>query len=247
MKKLLPLSFILCLSFWAHAQQTIEFAAKDALKITADVYKTHEKAPFIILFHQAGWSRGEYKEIAPKLNEMGFNCMAVDQRSGGEVNGVKNETKARAEKAGKKTAYLDAIPDMKAAIAYVRKTYQPEKLIIWGSSYSSALALKLAGDQQEQIDAVLAFAPGEYFKRFGQPKDYITQSAKNISIPAFITSAKSEKNNWWKIYEAIPSTTKSYYLPETAGNHGSRALWMEFIDNQGYWKAVTTFLNQLKS
>lgn len=238
---------LLLLSAWTiQAQTTIQFASEDELSITADLYKTHEQAPFIILFHQAGWSRGEYAEIAPKLNSMGFNCLAVDQRSGGEVNGVKNETKQAAEKLGKGTTYVDALPDMRAAIAYVKKTYNPEKLIIWGSSYSSALSLKLAGDHPDQIDGVLAFAPGEYFKRQGKPGDYITTSAKKISQPAFITSAKAEKNNWWGIYEAIPEEKKQHYLPKTAGNHGARALWSKFSDHQGYWEAVTSFLTQFK-
>ena len=47
-------------------------------------------APVLVLFHQAGWSRGEYREIAPKLNELGYICLAIDQRSGKGVNGVAN-------------------------------------------------------------------------------------------------------------------------------------------------------------
>jgi len=48
----------------------IEIDSLDGLKITADLYmKSSDKAqPFIVLCHQAGWSRGEYREIAPKLN-----------------------------------------------------------------------------------------------------------------------------------------------------------------------------------
>jgi len=201
--------------------------------------------PFIILFHQAGWSRGEYIEIAPKLNKMGFNCLAVDLRSGGAVNGVKNLTNQNAKDAGKSTSYIDAIPDMLGAIDYAKENYAQGKLIIWGSSYSSALALKLAGDNPDKIDAVMAFAPGEYFGNRAKSR-YITSSAKNISKPVFITSAKNEKDNWWGIYEAIPTGNKSYYLPQTSGNHGSRALWEKFADSSGYWEAVTKFLNSIK-
>jgi len=245
MKRLLILIFFLTSLSVLQAQKTIQFPSEDGLEVTADLYKVNDNGPFIVLFHQAGWSRGEYQEIAPQLNKMGYNCLAVDQRSGGEVNGVKNQTKQTAEKAGKGTSYVDALPDMRAAIAYVRKMYKPAKLIVWGSSYSSALSLKLAGDHPDQIDAVLAFAPGEYFKRQGKPGDYITQSAKNIKQPAFITSAKSEKGNWWGIYEAIPASKKHHYLPETAGNHGSRALWKKFSDHEGYWKAVKGFLAEI--
>ena len=247
MKSIFITSLLILLHISVFAQQKIHFQAKDGLKVTADLYMKHQQlASFIILFHQAGWSRGEYAEIALKLNEMGFNCLAVDQRSGGTVNGVTNETKIEAQKSAKGTTYIDAITDMEAAIAYVKNKYTPKKMIIWGSSYSSALALKLAGDQPDQVDAVLAFAPGEYFTRLGKPADFIKQSAQHIKQPAFITSAKNEKQNWWTIYQAIPSEAKAYYLPETTGNHGSRALWDKFSDSEGYWNAVTPFLMKLK-
>jgi len=72
------------------AYQEVEFASLDGLKVTADVYASSNdpSKPFIILCHQARWSRGEYREIAPKLNKLGFNCMAIDQRSGDSVNDV---------------------------------------------------------------------------------------------------------------------------------------------------------------
>ncbi len=226
--------------------ETVEFAAADGQEVTADSYVTHSdpKTPFIVLFHQAGWSRGEYREIAPKLGAMGFNCLAVDQRSGGEVNGVTNETTARAKQAGLDTNYPDALPDMLAAIRFAREEHAQGQLLIWGSSYSAALVLKIAGDEPELVDGVLAFAPGEYFARYGKPDAWITASARKIQVPAFITSAKSEKPAWWKIYEAIPSKAKAHFLPETDGNHGSRALWEKFADSADYWEAVASFLDE---
>ena len=225
----------------------IAFNSGDGLEITADLYLAQSlENPFIILFHQAGWSRGEYKEIAPKLNGIGFNCMAIDQRSGGEVNEVINETHQKAEEQGLGTTYVDAEVDMHAAIDYVKENYpQAKKLIIWGSSYSSALALKIAGDRDD-IDAVLSFAPGEYFESMGKPADYIEQSAKNITVPVFITSMKTEKEQWWHIYEAIPSENKHHFLPETEGQHGSRALWEQFPESVFYHRATETFLKTLK-
>ncbi len=225
---------------------TIAFPAADELPVTADLYIAHEdkQAPFIVLFHQARWSRGEYAEIAPKLNKLGFNCMAVDQRSGGEVNGVINQTNAGAEKAGKSTDYLDALADLEAALRYARAHHADGKLIAWGSSYSAALVLKLAGDQPALMDGVLAFAPGEYFKRQGKPTDWIEQSARKIEMPAFITSAREERKAWMPIFRAIPAQTKASYLPRSKGNHGSRALWDRFKDSAGYWRAVTAFLQE---
>lgn len=226
--------------------ETIRFKSEDGLEMAADLYFNHPKtAPFIVLFHQANWSRGEYAEIAPRLNSMGYNCMAVDLRSGNSVNDVSNITKQNALKAMKETQYVDAIPDMLAAVDYAIKNYAQGKLIAWGSSYSASLALKLCGDYKDKIDAVLAFSPGEYFTSQGKARDYITSSATNITQPAFIASARDEKNNWWGIYVAIPSGKKTYFLPQSVGNHGAKALWSKYPDADSYWKAVSDFLTSI--
>jgi len=223
------------------AQKTTTFSADDGIQITADVYPNATSDTFILLFHQAGWSRGEYLEIAPKLNAKGYACLAVDLRSGGKVNAIANLTHKAAVKKGKPTAFIDAIQDIDAAVKFVKQTYNPKKIILWGSSYSSALVLKYAAEHSEGIAATLSFAPGEYFGS----KDYITSSVAALKTPVFITSAKSEHSNWKGIYEAIPAIKKYYYLPETKGNHGSRALWEKFDDNTGYWKAVSQFLTEI--
>ena len=226
----------------AKEKYTITFKAKDDLTITADLYAPHPNdAPFIILFHQAGWSRGEYIEICPKLNKMGFNSMAVDLRSGGNINKIINLTNRQATKLGKPTDYPDALQDMESAIKYVKSQYAKAKIIIWGSSYSASLVIKLAGDTPTLINGVLAFSPGEYFDR---SKSYIRDSAKNVKCPVFITSASKEAKAWKDIFLAIPSKTKHSFLPKTKGNHGSRALWSKFNDNKDYWQAVSKFLYQ---
>jgi len=230
----------------SHAMETITFKSSDGITITADLYMVHENtAPFILLFHQANWSRGEYLEIAPKLNALGFNCMAIDQRSGGSINEITNNTKIEASRLMKGTNYIDALIDMNSAIEFARGNFVGGKLILWGSSYSASLVLKIAGADQENIDAALAFSPGEYFSNLGHAKDYITTSAAYIQQPVMFTSANGEKANWWGIYEAIPSENKQFYLPETSGNHGSRALWDQFSDSKGYWEAITSFLQKL--
>ena len=222
----------------------VSFASEDGLRVTADLYVAHAaKAPFIVLFHQAGWSRGEYREIAPRLNKLGFNCMAVDQRAGKGVNGVNNETAARARRSGKSTTYVDALPDMRAALRYVRKHYASGKVLAWGSSYSSALVLVVSAQNPQLVDGTLSFAPGEYFLRFGKSARWIRDSAAKIQKPAFITSARNERKNWSGIVAAIPHKVhRSQYLPSSKGQHGSRALWRKFSDSAGYWNAVIEFL-----
>lgn len=222
---------------------TITFPSLDGVEITADTFIEHDKkAPFIVLFHQAGWSRGEYLEIAPKLNQLGFNCMAVDLRSGDTVNGVNNETAKNALQSNKQTRYVEALPDMVAALRYAKSKYSDSKIIAWGSSYSAALVLQIAGTEPDLVDGVMAFAPGEYFAKQGKSSTWIKESVAGIKVPVLITSARNEEKNWISIFKAINSDQKTAFISDSKGNHGSRALWKQFDDSDQYWNAVNQFL-----
>lgn len=223
---------------------TVTFPTTDNLTVTADLYWTGDATkPFIILFHQARYSRGEYLEIAPKLNALGYNCLAVDQRSGSAANGITNETAKAAKAAGLSTNYPDAYPDLEAALAYVVATYAPTKLIVWGSSYSSSLVLVLASEHPDEIAAVLSFSPGEYFKLDDKK---IADYAKNITQPVFITSAKSEEKDWRSIADQITSAGSVFFVPQASGQHGSSTLNNNVSGHEEYWAAVEQFLASLK-
>lgn len=254
MKTLAVVVGALTLACTGTSQSQITFPSEDGVTCTADLYLAHRDptTPFIVLFHQAGNSRGEYLDIAPRLNRLGFNCLAVDARSGGEVKGVKNATYAAAEAAGKPTyRYLDALPDLTAALNYARKSHAKGMLIAWGSSYSASLSLHLAASQPGLIDGVLAFSPGEYFPKV----PWIAEETARIThLPVFITSGPGEGAMWKPMYEAMPTPKKASYLPSgTAYLHGSKVLWADLgsasypIPNslaEGYWTATEAFLKQ---
>jgi alpha-beta hydrolase superfamily lysophospholipase len=74
-----------------HAADAISFTASDRVQVFADYYSAGSKAkPLILLFHQAGSNRGEYATIGPMLATLGFNALAIDQRSGGNAWGQTN-------------------------------------------------------------------------------------------------------------------------------------------------------------
>jgi len=139
---------------------------------------------------------------------------------------------------------VDAQQDMIDTLKFVKGTFAHRELILWGSSYSAALALKTAGDKPDLVDGVLSFAPGEYFERIGKSGDWIQSSASKIQVPSFITSAKNEHGKWKAIFNTIPGETEQSFVLTTTGNHGSRALWEQFDDHSAYWKEVESFLGQ---
>lgn len=219
---------------------TVEFPSKDGLTITADVYKSTESAPWIVLLHQARTSRGEFRETAPTFVQLGFNVLAADLRSGDEVAGVRNETAQRARKADKPTEYLDAEQDIQTAIAYAVKLAGKPVLIL-GSSYSASIAL-IEAKRNKNVSAVLAFSPGEYLGDDYSVKDTIA----GLSKPTFITCSRSEVPDVQELTSHIAQPSLTFFTPTGDGMHGARALWRATENSQEYWTAVKAFLTKSK-
>jgi dienelactone hydrolase len=230
-------TLLLILSIYLSAQSTITFPSGDGLTITADEYITEDTMPYMILCHQAGYSRGEYSETASRFQKFGYNCLAIDARSGKEANGIKNETAALAQKKKRASGYLDAEQDILAAINYANKK-SGKKVILVGSSYSASLALKIATNN-DKVSAVIAFSPGEYFGAALSLKDAI----KTLDKPVFATSSKEEAPELSVLMKNIKSGNKTQFIPNSPGDHGSKALWKETNPNyHEYWMALLMFM-----
>jgi len=222
------------------AQDEVTFKAKDGLTVYATDYLIDKDKPYVLLFHQAGYSKGEYKEIAPKLLKLGYNCLAVDLRSGGDVNYVPNETAAAARKLHFKTSYLDAKQDMEAAIEYVyAKSKKP--VILFGSSYSASLAL-LVGKTNEHVKAIIAFSPGEYLK----PDVNMALSVEHLQKPVFAACSQREFVYVEEMLNGISPNYKTIFKPQNSpGTHGASALWSSCKASSEYWLALYLFFKKL--
>ena len=226
------------------SHQNVEFPSMDGLTITAELYFDQKvDKPFLLLFHQAAFSLGEYKPTIPLFLKRGFNIMAIDQRSGQTCNSVMNKTAQRAVKKNLKTHYLAAEQDMKAAVDYVYKKLKVKNVILLGSSYSAALVLKIAGEKKYDYTGVISFSPGEYFGK----KKYIARYARKIVAPVWVTSSKQEIPRVDKLFKVLKATLKkTFFKPKVRGEHGSKALWVNHSGYKEYRKSLFHFLRQLK-
>ncbi len=216
----------------------VQFAAIDSLLITADVYTTNPKNPYILLCHQAGYSRGEYNNTVRELLLMGYNCVALDQRSGGKVNGIINETAKRAKEKGLSTEYLDAKADIFAAIDFTYELNNKKPIIIVGSSYSATLVMLIA-NKNAKVKKVAAFSPGEYFQGVS-----IMQNLAGFDKPVYVTGTKEEVPKIKTMCKLISPSYLNVYEPKEAGTHGSKALWYSNQGYIGYWQSFKAFLKK---
>lgn len=225
------------------APEKITFLSLDSLPITGNLYHSGDNLPVIVLCHQAGLNKSEYIKIAETLSQKGYNCLAIDQRSGGHFVEWFNETMLRAVEKVSPVDYLDAEQDIVAAIDFASKKYK-QKVILWGSSYSAALAIHIAASNNN-VDAVIAFSPGDYFNDKKQP---LRDVLNDFSKPFFVTSSRDEAVELSKTFDSIKfSDMQVHFVPKNKGVHGSRALWRTSEDNAEYWTAVERFLDVLSN
>lgn len=196
----------------------VELTAADGVTIFAHLFRSQraEPAAVVLLFHQARSNASEYDPIAPRLVSLGYECLAIDQRSGGEMWGRANRTVAAL---GESTGYLQAYPDLEAALGWARKTHPAAKVVLLGSSYSASLVLKLAAEQAG-VAAVAAFSPGEYMG----PGGIVAGWARGVTVPVFVTSAGGRELAAVRpIFDALGSERKVDHVPATSV-HGASAL-----------------------
>lgn len=216
--------------------------AADGVRVFGDLYEGPQgvNGPILLMFHQAGSSAAEYEPIAARLVEEGFSCLAIDQRSGGDMYG-RNRT---VEENDFKTPqlYEAAYADLVAALDWaVQKGYDP--IVVWGSSYSASLCFRLASERKE-VAAVVAFSPGEYF----QEKGVVAKWASQVRVPVFVASGPGEVAKVSEIFEHVTAGGSSQFVPDK-GVHGSSMLRRDKNPDgaEEAWRAVLSFLRRFRS
>jgi len=200
----------------ALAAQPVVLRASDGVQ----VYGTFTPAAtpgakILLLFHQAGASRHEYDPLVSVFTKDGWDTLAIDQRSGGHLFGGHNETVA---KRGMSAGYLDAMPDLEAALAWAEARKYPT-IVAVGSSYSSSLVLMLAAKHAHALAAVASFSPGEYFA----DKNLVKSAAAKLRMPVYVTTDPREEGNVDTVLRDAHGANIVRYRP-AIGVHGASTL-----------------------
>ena len=226
------LLLIALLSGPAFAGEPVTLHAADKVTVYGTLSKARaENDKVLLLFHQARGSRHEYGPLIARLNRLGYDTLAIDQRSGGDLFGGHNQT---VQALGRSADYLDAAPDLDAALAWARERHYGT-IVAVGSSYSSALVILLAARHPPGLTAIASFSPGEYFA----DHDLIKDAAAKVTVPFYITTDPAEAGNVAEVLRKAHGDNITDYRPR-AGVHGASTL-VEARDPEGYAANLQSF------
>lgn len=219
------------------------FPATDGGSVVADVHRAiaGPSAPLLILFHQGGGDvRGEYGPIVPRLTGEGYHVLAVDLREGGDLFGSTNRTLAL--RGGRGSGYCGAYPDVEGALDHARAVGFDGPIVVWGSSFSGALALRLASERGDELAGVVAFSPAGGPPMQGCMAD---DFAPGVSVPTLCVRPASEAAR-----ESVIAQTERFrgfgfetYVADP-GVHGSSSLVPDRVegDTEATWERTLRFL-----
>ncbi|MDH5804667.1 MAG: lysophospholipase [Gemmatimonadota bacterium] len=227
------------------AQERVSFFAHDSVEITAHLYESDEErpTPVVLAFHQAGYNgRGEYGPIAERLNREGFTVLAVDMRSGGEAFGYDNVTVSGR---GESTEYCAAEGDIGAAIEFVEQRFPRRRFVLWGSSFSGALVLRVASHRPDGLAGVLVFSPASGGPMVECSGDQVSSSIE-APVQVFRPVVEMEVESVAVQAELFKQLGHSFYVADPA-RHGSSMLVEDRVagDVTSTWKVVLGFLDRV--
>jgi pimeloyl-ACP methyl ester carboxylesterase len=218
------LFFICCTFSRMKGQEVVYFYSSDSTKIRGELYLRDYSLPFMILCHGESGDRSEFSDIAPRLLNLNYNCLAVDLGNSGSHN----------------LSVANARASLQTAITYVRR-FNSMPVILFGTSWSASLCL-LEASANPTVKAIVAFSPGEYF----QPGIRMSEVVEKISQPVFIGGTRTEFGYLQKMVEKHSAVELTLFQPEKGnGIRGVTALCGKDITRDEYWFALMMFFKKL--
>jgi dienelactone hydrolase len=164
--------------------EDISFNTSDGIKIAATFYKaSNPNGSAVILLHMRARSRADWENFAPKLNDSGFDALAIDFRGHGESGGVNVSNFSDSD-------YQNLILDIKAADSYLKNKDANTKIAIVGASIGANTALNYAV-QNPNVKAVVLLSPGLNY--MGVKTD---ETSKQITIPVFLATSSDDQQSY---------------------------------------------------
>jgi pimeloyl-ACP methyl ester carboxylesterase len=224
--------------------QRVILETKDGLKIVGDYYDLATSKKGVLLLHMMPENRKSWFDLAIKLEDLGFQVLAIDLRGHGESSfgpdGYKNFSNEDHQK---------SILDIEAGIDFFKALeILPESIILGGASIGANLALWYASEN-EAIKKIFCLSPGIDYRGI-KPLEFVFKLKSSQKI--FIASSEddireNESSNALeshKIFEAIPKEVEKKLIIYSSAGHGTN---MFFKNKENEEDLIKEIINWIKN
>lgn len=157
MKKFLLLLIFACFSPFVFAQSEVSWKTEDNWDIKG-TFLPSKNGKVVILLHELGSTRDDYKNFMKRLENEEFGYLAFDLRGHGQSTNLGNYTEFK--KNGTNNEFNHMVRDVEGAIEFLnKKGYETESIFIIGSGLGANVAAKSAG-LNPQIAGIGLLTPG---------------------------------------------------------------------------------------
>jgi len=189
--------------------ENVSFTTTDSIKIAATFYKAQKpNGVAVILLHMRARDRSTWEDFAGKLNDAGFDALAIDFRGHGESGGPRVDQFTEQD-------YQNLTLDVAAAEQYLKSKDPKVKIVLAGASIGANTALNYAA-QNPNIAAIVLLSLGIDYK--GVKTD---ETSKQISAPVFLATSSDDPQSYQGLETWQANIKNLESLTFTDAGHGT--------------------------
>lgn len=162
--------------------EQIQITTKDCVKIAGDYYSASSKKG-ILLLHMMPATKESWAHFSGKLQESGFNVLAIDLRGHGKSGGLPAGDLSKAGPDGYRkfsdTEHQSSINDVTASVEFLKEKGISE-IYIGGASIGANLALQYVAEHKEINKIILLSAGLNYYGIITKPLANKLQKDQNV-------------------------------------------------------------------
>lgn len=162
--------------------EEVSFTTGDGFLIKGTLYKANSTKS-VLLLHMLGSDRNSYKTLGKRLQESGYNALAIDLRGHGQSTAKygKQETLSSFTEQDFREMVLDAA----ASSEFLAERNKTMTAIV-GASIGANTAINYAA-REPGIKAVVLLSPGENYRGIGS-----IEAAQKIKMPVYIVASSED-------------------------------------------------------
>ena len=209
----------------------VTMTTSDNVVIVGTLYAAETKSPVVLCLHQWRSDRSHFDGLSVVLQKQGFTVLSIDMRGHGES--------VRKKDAGMVTADRNAIPDIRAALAFLKSEASADvsRVAIVGASYGSSNAIMYAVTEPS-IKAIVLLSPGLNYFNVLPIEPALAQFARG----ALLAVASAEDLRSVEAVEKIKGLAKTELTTKIFDNAGHGT---DILDaNVGLQEMIVQFLKK---